>query len=233
VVKKWANPTTIVKKPCDHSYEYGHKYGGKYYWSGSSCGCEHEGTLVTYTYQVTNNGAPLLFAVGYDDKLGYIFGDLLLKTGETKTFTRTVKLNETTTNTFKVGGFVLGSCDVCKAYATATVTATEEEPSCKPCSGKVSELTLKYTGYKTAYVVIKQKNGDKVFAGYVKPGEQFTIKGTYYGTLGSQIVIYVNGYCATSIDTSCASKIGPGLVRGSFKVVSGESKYGGQLCPIY
>ena len=36
----------------------------------------------------------------------------------------------------------------------------------------------------------------------------------------------------TTINTNCDNPIGPGLVSGLFMVVNGESKDGGELCPV-
>jgi hypothetical protein len=50
--------------------------------------------------------------------------------------------------------------------------------------------------------------------------------------MGTEIEVYVNGSLNTSIHTSCSQPIGPGLVRGSFEIVSGFSLKGGALCPV-
>ena len=36
----------------------------------------------------------------------------------------------------------------------------------------------------------------------------------------------------TKIHTSCSDPIGPGLISGDFTVIAGESKKGGELCPL-
>ncbi len=105
---------------------------------------------------------------------------------------------------------------------------------CGKCEGKVTKLTLEYLGHKTnAHIKVKQKkDGAVVFAGVVQPGESFSFMGTYKGTLGTEISVYVNWHLNTKIHTSCSQPIGPGLVFGDFEVIAGESRTGGPLCPV-
>jgi len=110
------------------------------------------------------------------------------------------------------------------------------------CEGKVSTLTLRYLGDKVnAHVRVLSKRGSKrgqIFSGVVQPGETFTIVGPeggrrgFAGTLGTEIMILVNRGLNAKIHTSCSQPIGPGLVRGDFEVVAGESRNAGPLCPI-
>ncbi len=103
---------------------------------------------------------------------------------------------------------------------------------CGKCEGKVTELTLKYLGHvNNSHVVVKQKkDGAVVFDGVVQPGQTFSFIGSYKGTLGTEISVYVNGHLNTKIHTSCSQPIGPGLVFGNFEVIAGESLRGGPLC---
>ena len=116
------------------------------------------------------------------------------------------------------------------------MTPISEPPvvPCGPCEGKVTQLTLLYTGIDSATVkVVQKKDGSVVFDEYVAPSQQFSFIGAdRKGTLGTDIRIYVNGTLHTTIHTSCSQPIGPGLVRGLFTVVAGESKDGGPLCPL-
>ena len=108
-----------------------------------------------------------------------------------------------------------------------------DEPA--ECEGKVNKLTLQYNGAQAdAFVEVIQKKGDvTVFAETLQPGEQFTFSGRdKKGTLGTEIIIYVNGEQNTRIHTSCSQPIGPGLVSGDFEVISGSSRRGGALSPI-
>ncbi len=116
-------------------------------------------------------------------------------------------------------------------FGFATAIPPEE---CGACDGKVTELTLRYLGHlENAHVlVIQKKDGAAVFDDIVQPGETFHFSGTYRGTLGTDIYIYVNGQLNAKIHTSCSQPIGPGLVSGDFEVTAGASKNGGPLCPL-
>ncbi len=119
------------------------------------------------------------------------------------------------------------------ATDTAVVCIATPPPPCGPCQGKVSELTLQYLGATpNAQIKVTQKNGATVFQGTVQPGGQFTFHGTDNGTFGTEITIMINGVTQTSIHTSCSQPIGPGLVRGDFRVIGGSSMQGGPLCPL-
>ena len=111
------------------------------------------------------------------------------------------------------------------------------------CDGKVSRLTLRYTGTTPARVQVLQgrvRNANSnrsdapiIYDAVVQPGGLFTIVGTdKQATLGPEITLFVNGAVNTTMHTSCSQPIGPGLVRGSFVVVSGESRNGGALPPV-
>jgi len=115
---------------------------------------------------------------------------------------------------------------------------TPKDP-CAPCDGRVTELSLEYLGSTPANIVVSQKTpgpGPKdtvIFDGLVQPGGVFDLIGVdRQNTLGPEITIFVNGSQNTRIHTSCSVPIGPGLVSGAFKVVAGESRNGGLLCPI-
>lgn len=107
-----------------------------------------------------------------------------------------------------------------------------DEYGCGECKGKVTDLTLQYDGNQTSVVRVVQKNKDIVFNGTVAPSGQFSFTGTDKSTFGTEIKIYVNDVENTEIHTSCSKPIGPGLVKGDFTVIAGESKDGGKLCPI-
>ena len=106
------------------------------------------------------------------------------------------------------------------------------DTECGPCDGKVTQLTLQYTGALTpADVRVESKDGD-VFNGPVNPGDLFTFVGKdKKGTLGTEIKVYVDGDENTAIHTSCSKDIGPGMTFGDFYVVQGYSRNGGLLCP--
>ena len=108
---------------------------------------------------------------------------------------------------------------------------------CAPCEGKVTELTLRYDGAVAATIRVVQRSGGNnqvdAFNGVVQPGHLFHFVGQdRHGTFGPEIDIYVNGTLHTSIHTSCSQPIGPGLVKGSFTVITGKSRSGKALCAI-
>jgi len=110
---------------------------------------------------------------------------------------------------------------------------------CEECDGKVNALEMQYNGSQAANIVVKTKkdghdSGTKVvFDETLQPGEVFSFLGNdKKGTLGTEIKIYIDGSENTKIHTSCSVPIGPGLVKGSFEVISGSSRNGGELCPV-
>ncbi|MBC3759023.1 hypothetical protein H7U19_11440 [Hyunsoonleella sp. SJ7] len=112
----------------------------------------------------------------------------------------------------------------------------ETVEECKPCKGDVDKLTLKFNWCKKKRVKVFQKlnnscRGAKIFDGYLKPGEEFMIEGANHdGSFGKYVYFYINNCYYTKINTNCWTKIGPGYKRGVFKVVSGTSTQGGELC---
>ncbi|WP_455392338.1 DUF7467 domain-containing protein [[Eubacterium] cellulosolvens] len=103
---------------------------------------------------------------------------------------------------------------------------------CKPCSGKVTKLTLKYNGDSTAQIKVTQGKDKIPFNDEVDPNEEFTFTGLDNdGTLGKEVKIYVDDVENTKIHTSCSRPIGPGMVFGDFTVIEAYSRYGGLICP--
>jgi len=117
-------------------------------------------------------------------------------------------------------------------WIVAALSVPEPE-ECGPCKGKITELTLKYTGDTTAFIeVFQKKDPVPIFAGDVDPGGEFTFYGQDKNdTMGTEIKIYVDDDENTKIHTSCSQPIGPGLISGDFEVIEGYSLEGGLLCP--
>ncbi len=121
-----------------------------------------------------------------------------------------------------------------------TVDVPEVEEECSDCEGKVTELELEFDWHQAKTIKIYQKKensywGVKIFDGEVQPGGVISLKGVNLdGSFGDKIYIYIGSghYCKyyTKIKTNCNLKIGPGYERGVFKVVSGRSSHGGELC---
>ena len=68
----------------------------------------------------------------------------------------------------------------------------------------------------------------------IVPGGAFAINGQDdKQTLSTEITLFINGTLDATIHTSCSDPIGPGLVAGSFLILSGESNdCNGPLCPV-
>lgn len=104
---------------------------------------------------------------------------------------------------------------------------------CNSCDGKVSILTLKYTGDVAVIVKVVQQKGEVVKNSLVFPNGEFTVNGVdKKNTLSPKLFFYKNNTLNTMIHTSCSIPIGPGLVSGDFIIISGESRNGGTLCPV-
>lgn len=132
--------------------------------------------------------------------------------------------------------------------ATVTLAGGEDRTDvdfgyaqCGACDGKVTRLTLQYLGDSPATIEVRARRGksknEVVYSGVVAPGESFTVvgpasgNGGFYGTLGTEINIYVDGDHNAFFHTSCSQPIGPGSMDGDFVVVAGASKNNGPLCP--
>ncbi|MEQ8683090.1 MAG: T9SS type A sorting domain-containing protein [Cyclobacteriaceae bacterium] len=130
-------------------------------------------------------------------------------------------------------------CVVMETFALVLPDTCEIPNNDKPadescCDGRVSQLTLKYQGTESGYVKALQKiDGKIVYSEMVGPGDEFPLYGQdRKGTLGPEIIIYIDGDYAAQFHTSCSEPIGPGSVSGDFLVLSGESRNGGILCPV-
>ncbi len=99
------------------------------------------------------------------------------------------------------------------------------------CDTAITELVLEYFRSCTAMVHIYPMNMalGPLFAGNVEPGQQITLQGSI---LAPEIYIFVNYQVDSKIVTDCTSDVGPGLMIGDFRVVSGKSANGRPLCPV-
>lgn len=100
------------------------------------------------------------------------------------------------------------------------------------CKGKVTELTLMYTGPGLVNVDVNRVGpfATDLFDGMVQNGAPFTVTGSdfgpkgFKGTLGVAISLAVDGQEPVEIHTSCSEPIGEGMVVGDFIVLSGNSR---------
>ena len=191
------------------------------------------GAEVIYSYELTNRGSALTGVYLNDIPLGPIAGPFDLAGGESRTFEATGFVEETLTNQATVAG-ALVSGQMCAVSDLTTVTVVEP---CAECKGGTTELTFQYQGEGAADVVVYDDNdakADKIlFQGTLQPGDEFTITPRPgQDKLNSDISIWVNGAFHRKVHTSCSQPIGPGMVVGDFKILSGRSKDNGLMCPL-
>jgi len=107
-----------------------------------------------------------------------------------------------------------------------------DDRDCGECDGKATQLTLRYDGASGAQITVEQKKDNVVvFDDFVEANEEFTFVGTdKKGTLGTEIIVKVDGMINTKIHTSCSQPLYIGLVKGDFTIVDGYSRNGGQFC---
>ena len=136
------------------------------------------------------------------------------------------------TNKVRVRGFETCAHEWRLGRALARVYGSPE--GCGECDGKITQLTLRYTGVEPVVVSVKQKKpSDEIFNDTVQPGEDFTFNGTdKKGTMGTEISLFVDGTLDVKIHTSCSEPIAPGMSFGSFLIIDGYSRNGGRLCPV-
>ena len=80
---------------------------------------------------------------------------------------------------------------------------------CGECDGKVTNLTMQNNGPDGFVRVEQKKDGEVVFEGDVASGDSFSFSGVdKNGTLGTEIIIYVDGDENTRIHTSCTQPDG-------------------------
>ncbi len=117
-----------------------------------------------------------------------------------------------------------------------------EFEDCGECSGKVTGLYMKYFGQSAASLQVIAKRGpttDLVFDDTLQPDQNFWLTGPlsgnggFWGTLGTEIRLYVDGALHTRIHTSCSQPIGAGLISGDFQVLQAFSRDGGLVCPLF
>ena len=87
------------------------------------------------------------------------------------------------------------------------------EASCGECEGKVTDLSLRYLGDSTATIRGEQKkNNVVVFEGDVDAGATFAFVGQdRNGTLGTEIIIFVDGSANDNDSLACAVAFREGL----------------------
>ena len=123
------------------------------------------------------------------------------------------------------------------AAAKKSKPETSESEACV-CDGKLTTLTLQYTGSTATSLTVMQRNGDMVHDdNFLFPNEVFAFSGTDQRgsklsntTFGPVIYLYTGNGTETSIHTSCSIEVNVGDVFGDFKVVAGTSRNNGAIC---
>ena len=220
----------ILHTSCSKPVDIGNRFGSVEIYSlntteGSAAGAYP----VEYTYTVTNGSIlyPLQNVTVIDDVFGEVPGSPIsvVGPGETATLTLTVLLDEETTTTASIVGYVGGIVE-CNSIASATIT--EEVPPIpqKECTEGIKALLLKYTGPEIldATVVFSAKffdgnpviySGVDLVDGVVltSPMEDgWTINGAGHSKrwLGPKVTISINGI-SEEIHTSCSVPLAAGL----------------------
>ncbi|WP_431157860.1 DUF7467 domain-containing protein [Winogradskyella poriferorum] len=108
-----------------------------------------------------------------------------------------------------------------------------EEP-CVDCDSAISELTIRYNGQlQDAPLRVETIDGVLVFEGTISASDEFSISTNEdEGTLGVDLLFFINDEQVSQIATDCSQVIGPGYITGDLEVVSGTTETGGQLCPV-
>lgn len=104
--------------------------------------------------------------------------------------------------------------------------------SCGDCAGGLSELTLRFVGQQQERVAVLVGRRP-LFTGRLSPDEIFSIELPlrHCGRL-HELKLFVGRRLDASVAIDCSRPVGPGLLAGSFEVVAGTSRQGGDLCPL-
>ena len=104
---------------------------------------------------------------------------------------------------------------------------------CGECDGKINNLTLQYNGNTSALIEVYGHKGDTVFNGTVQKNAFFVLNGfDKKNTLGPKIKGDIDAVLNTKIHTSCSVALLLGMEFGSFTIVNGDSRNGGQTCSL-
>lgn len=108
-----------------------------------------------------------------------------------------------------------------------------EEP-CVDCDSSIVELTLRYNGIlQEVPVRFETPEGVVVFEDSISANDEFTVTTSEgEGTLGSDLMVFIDNQQVTTVATDCSQVIGPGLFLGDLEVISGTTATGSLLCPI-
>ena len=108
-----------------------------------------------------------------------------------------------------------------------------EEP-CVDCDSSITELTFRYNGNSQDVPVrVETPEGNLLFEDTLATNAEFTITlSETEGTLGSDLVVFVDGQQVTTLATDCSQVLGPNYILGDLEIIGGMTETGGQLCPV-
>ncbi|MEO7988948.1 MAG: HYR domain-containing protein [Chryseolinea sp.] len=112
-----------------------------------------------------------------------------------------------------------------------TVCDCPKPPACKPCSGGITSLTLKYNGTFLALVSVRDK-GVIIYTKFLAAGEVFTVVGQELNGKfdDKEVEVLIVGFVNTVIDVKCPLALDPTEPRGKFFLIAAESRNNGPLC---
>lgn len=108
-----------------------------------------------------------------------------------------------------------------------------EEP-CVDCDSNIVELTFRYDGIlQDTPIRIETPEGEVLFEDTLQTNEEFTITTSALdGTLGSDLVVFVDNEQVANLATDCTQVLGPDFIFGDIEIIAGVTETGGQLCPV-
>jgi LruC domain-containing protein len=119
-----------------------------------------------------------------------------------------------------------------------TPTEKSTETFCGECEGQITILELEYVGAETSpdIIVTQHKSGGsnnhEIF-NEDDVSDPFEFSGVNnHNKMGAKIKVYVNGVENVEMHTSCSVTFLAGMTFGDFKIISGESDVGGELCEV-
>jgi large repetitive protein len=131
------------------------------------------------------------------------------------------------------GAFLIAILTVSNAPVFSQTCDCPPVISCGPCTGGLTQLTLRYNGLLgLSSTVIVSDGGGIVFNGTVADGGNFSFSGSQLNQpfVGGEISITVGVLPNTTITTSCGSVPDLNSTSGSFTIVGRQSTLGKELC---
>ncbi|WP_411895191.1 hypothetical protein [Winogradskyella sp. A2] len=108
-----------------------------------------------------------------------------------------------------------------------------EEP-CVDCDSNIVELSFRYNGFLQGVPIrVETPEGEILLEGALETNAEFTVTMSELdGTLGKDLIVFVDNEQVSTLATNCSQVIGPGYLFGDFEIIDGFTETGGQLCPV-